>query len=161
MKTAVCPGSFDPVTLGHIDVFRRAVLAFDRVVVLVMQNAAKRPLFSLEERCALIRASAAGIDRLEVDAFSGMTTDYTAAHGIDAVVKGVRTASDFEYETAIASVLKSYGGPETLLLPCSPQLAHVTTSTALHLFALNQDVSAYFPRPVIDALKERQQKQPD
>ncbi len=161
MKTAVCPGSFDPVTLGHIDVFRRAVLAFDRVVVLVMQNAAKRPLFSLEERCALIRASAAGIDRLEVDAFSGMTTDYTAAHGIDAVVKGVRTASDFEYETAIASVLKSYGGPETLLLPCSPQLAHVTTSTALHLFALNQDVSAYFPRPVIDALKERQQKRPD
>ena len=161
MKTAVCPGSFDPVTLGHIDVFRRAVLAFDRVVVLVMQNAAKRPLFSLEERCALIRASAAGIDRLEVDAFSGMTTDYTAAHGIDAVVKGVRTASDFEYETAIASVLKSYGGPETLLLPCSPQLAHVTTSTALHLFALNQDVSAYFPRPVIDALKERKKKRPD
>lgn len=161
MKTAVCPGSFDPVTLGHIDVFRRATLAFDRVVVLVMQNAAKRPLFSLEERCALIRASAAGIDRLEVDAFSGMTTDYTAAHGIDAVVKGVRTASDFEYETAIASVLKSYGGPETLLLPCSPQFAHVTTSTALHLFALNQDVSAYFPRPVIAALKERRQKQPD
>ena len=79
MKTAVCPGSFDPVTLGHIDVFRRATLAFDRVVVLVMQNAAKRPLFSPEERCALIRASAAGIDRLEVDAFSGMTTDYTAA----------------------------------------------------------------------------------
>lgn len=159
MKTAVCPGSFDPVTLGHIDIFRRAAAAFDRVIVLVMQNAAKQPLFTLEERCALIRASAADIRHLEVDVFSGMTTDYTAAHRIDAIVKGIRTASDYEYETSIAAVLKSYGGPDTFLLPCSPQLAHVTTSTALHLFSLNQDVSAYFPPPVIAALEERRRRQ--
>ena len=155
MKSAICPGSFDPVTLGHLDLFRRALTAFDRLIVLVMQNGAKRPVFSLEERCALIRASAGDLPGLEVDTFSGMTTDYTAAHGVDVIVKGVRNATDFDYETSIAAVLRSYGGPETLLLPCSPQTAHISTSTALHLFSLNQDVSAYLPEPVIAALHAR------
>lgn len=155
MKTAVCPGSFDPVTLGHLDLFRRALTVFDRIIVLVMQNGAKQPLFSLEERCALIRASAVDLPGLEVDTFSGMTTDYTAAHQIDAIVKGLRGAADLEYETPIASVLRSFGGPETLFLPCSPQLAHISTSTALHLFSLHQDVSGYLPQPVIAALQAR------
>lgn len=156
MKTAICPGSFDPVTTGHIDVFRRAATMFDRVIVLVVQNAAKAPRFSLEERCELIRASLGDIKNVEVDSFDGMTTDYTKAHKIDAIVKGVRNTGDFEYETAIAAVLRSFDGPETVFLPCRPEYTHISTSTALHLYSLGQDVSAYLPQPVIDALHARQ-----
>ena len=155
MKTAICPGSFDPVTTGHIDIFRRAAAMFDRVIVLVVQNAAKAPRFSLEERCRLIRASLGDVKNIEVDSFDGMTTDYTKSHNIDAIVKGVRNTGDFEYETSIAAVLRSFDGPETVFLPCRPEFAHISTSTALHLFSLGQDVSAYLPAPVIDALNHR------
>ena len=155
MKTAICPGSFDPITTGHIDIFRRAASMFDRVTVLVVQNAAKTPRFSLEERCALIRASLADVANVTVDSFDGMTTDYTKAHNIDAIVKGVRNTADFEYETAIAAVLRSFGGPETVLLPCRPEFAHISTSTAMHLYTLGQDVSAYLPAPVIAALEAK------
>ena len=155
MKTAICPGSFDPITTGHIDIFRRAASMFDRVTVLVVQNAAKTPRFSLEERCAFIRASLADVANVTVDSFDGMTTDYTKAHNIDAIVKGVRNTADFEYETAIAAVLRSFGGPETVLLPCRPEFAHISTSTAMHLYTLGQDVSAYLPAPVIAALEAK------
>lgn len=155
MKTAICPGSFDPITTGHIDIFRRAASMFDRVTVLVVQNAAKTPRFSLEERCALIRASLADVANVTVDSFDGMTTDYTKAHNIDAIVKGVRNTADFEYETAIAAVLRSFGGPETVLLPCRSEFAHISTSTAMHLYTLGQDVSAYLPAPVIAALEAK------
>ena len=155
MKTAICPGSFDPITTGHIDIFRRAATMFDRVIVLVVQNAAKAPRFSLEERCELIRASLGDVANVTVDCFDGMTTDYTKAHNIDAIVKGVRNTADFEYETAIAAVLRSFGGPETVLLPCRPEFSHISTSTAMHLYTLGQDVSAYLPAPVITALEAK------
>ncbi len=155
MKTAICPGSFDPVTLGHLDIFRRAATMFDRVIVLVVQNAAKAPRFSLEERCALIRASLTDLENITVDTFGGMTTDYTRTYGIDAIVKGVRNTADFEYETSIAAVLRSFQGPETVLLPCRPEFAHISSGTAMHLYELGQDVSAYLPQPVIDALRSR------
>ena len=158
MKTAICPGSFDPVTRGHLNVFRRASAMFDRVTVLVMQNAGKRSVFTHEERCELIRACIGDLPNVTVDSFAGMTTDYTAAHGIDAIVKGVRNATDFDYEVNIASVLRQYGGPDTVLLPCDPTLAHVSTSTGLQLFALGQDVSGFFPRTVLDALEARRQQ---
>ena len=155
MKTAICPGSFDPVTFGHLNVFRRASAMFDHVTVLVMQNAGKGSVFTHEERCALIRACIGDLPNVTVDSFAGMTTDYTAAHGIDAIVKGVRNTTDFDYEVGIASVLRQFGGPDTVLLPCDPTLAHISTSTGLQLLALGQDVSGFFPRPVLDALEAR------
>lgn len=158
MKTAICPGSFDPVTLGHLNVFRRAAAMFDHVTVLVMQNAGKKSVFTHEERCELIRACIGDLRNVTVDSFAGMTTDYTAVHGIDAIVKGVRNTTDFDYEVGIASVLRQFGGPDTVLLPCDPALAHISTSTGLQLLALDQDVSGFFPRPVLDALEARKQQ---
>ena len=102
MKTAICPGSFDPVTYGHLDIIRRAAALFDRVIVLVVPNVAKNPLFTQEERMELIRRSTADIPRVEVDCYDGLLADYARRRQADVIVKGLRAMSDFEYEFQMA-----------------------------------------------------------
>lgn len=155
MLRAIFPGSFDPITLGHLDVLARAASVFDEVTLLVMISHCKKPLFSADEREAIAREAAAGLPRVKVDSYGGLTTDYCAANGISAIVKGIRSVADFEYEREIAAVLRGQSGIETFLLPCSAGLEHVSSSTALHLFRLGADVGAYLPRASIDALRRR------
>lgn len=151
-RIAVCPGSFDPVTLGHIDVFLRAAEMFDSVVVLVMQNAKKRSVFSPEERCRIIEKALGETKNVRVTYSDGICAEVARELGAAAIVKGVRSPSDFDYETDIAMINRGLGAPETVFLPANPAYRHVSTSTALHLFSLGADVSAYLPPAAIDAL---------
>ena len=102
MRIAICPGSFDPVTLGHLDIIRRAAAMFDRVIVLVMTNASKKPMFSLEERVSLLQRATADTENVEIDSDAGLLVDYARKKGACAVVKGLRALSDFEYEFQMA-----------------------------------------------------------
>lgn len=154
MKIAVCPGSFDPVTLGHIDIFRRTCALFDRVIVLVLQNYKKTPLFSLDKRREIINNSIIGLSNIEVACYEGLCADYCRKLGNAVIVKGLRNASDLAYEQEIAEVNMQLAGIETLFLPCRPEFERVSTSTALHLFDMGADVSAYLPTAAIRALRE-------
>ena len=102
MKTAVCPGSFDPVTLGHMDIIRRAAAIFDHVIVVVMNNAAKHAMFTQEERVDFLRQATAGITNVEVDCYDGLLAEYARQRGANVIVKGLRALSDFEYEFQMA-----------------------------------------------------------
>lgn len=117
MKIAVCPGSFDPVTYGHIDIFRRAAQLFDEVIVLVTINDAKKPAFSAQERVEMIKKVTADIPNLKVDSTAGLLVDYVKKVNASAIVKGLRAISDFEYEFQMALLNKSlYAGAETVFL---------------------------------------------
>lgn len=151
-RIAVCPGSFDPVTLGHLNIFRRTADIFDRVIVLVMQNAQKRALFTPEQRRDIILASLNGAPGISVVCSSGICADAARELGACAIVKGVRSSADFDYETDIAAVNRGLGAPETVFIPSNPIYRHVSTSTALHLYRLGTDVTSYFPSAAIDAL---------
>ena len=152
-RIAVCPGSFDPVTLGHIDIFLRTADIFDGVVVLVMQNAKKKSVFTPEERCRIIERAIGNDPRIKVVSSDGICADVARELGACAIVKGVRSPSDFDYETDIAIINRGLNAPETLFLPANPAYRHVSTSTALHLYSLGADVSAYLPPAAIEALK--------
>ena len=102
MRIAICPGSFDPVTYGHLDIIRRASQMFDRVVVVVMTNASKAPLFSKEERLELLRRATLGLSNVEVDSYGGLLAEYARTRGATVIVKGLRAMSDFEYEFQMA-----------------------------------------------------------
>ena len=102
MKTAICPGSFDPVTFGHLDIIRRASAMFDRVIVVVGTNAAKRPMFTRRERVEFLRRATAGMDNVEIDSYDGLLADYARQKNATVIVKGLRAMSDFEYEFQMA-----------------------------------------------------------
>ena len=120
MKKAVCPGSFDPVTNGHIDIIKRAAELFDEVTVLVVTNPDKKCVFSPEERCDLIRKSTENIEGIKVDSFSGLLADYVKKNGINAIVKGIRSSSDFEYEFQMALANRSLApDAETVFITAS------------------------------------------
>ena len=155
MKTAICPGSYDPITFGHMDIIKRAARIFDRVIVLITQNYLKTDVFPLEERKKIAEAalSGLGMDNIVVDTYGGLFADYAKQVKDAVIVKGVRSVLDFEYERTIASVNLSQAAPETLFLPSAPGLAHISAGTALHLYKISADVSAYLPEESIKALK--------
>lgn len=155
MPRALIPGSFDPATLGHLDIIRRASAAFDGVTVLVMQNSKKTPLFSLSERADILTEMTAGLPGVSVDLSDGLCADYMKKHGVGVIVKGIRSEADLGYELEIAAVNRMLCGAETLFLPSLPEFSHISTSVGLHLFSMGADVSAFFPPCVIRRLKTR------
>lgn len=135
MSLAIIPGSYDPPTLGHVELIRRAARLFDRVIALVMVNDQKQALFSLEERFSLVKESVAGIPGAEADFFGGMTYDYIRDHGVDAIVKGLRNAQDFTYECEIARFNQLHAPQaETLFLYAEPRWDHVSSSRVKEAF---------------------------
>lgn len=155
MTTAVYPGSFDPPTLGHLDVLERAAGLFDRVVVAVLVNPDKRGLFSVDERLELLRAATAAWPTVTVDSFSGLLVDFCTARGIGAVVKGLRSAADYEYEQPMALMNHRLAGVETVYLTARPEFSFVSSSLVKQVAALGGDISAFVPAPVADILVER------
>lgn len=148
---AVCPGSFDPVTLGHIDVFAKASRIFDELIGLVVHNPGKQPAFSLDQRVALLRESLddAGLAHVSVDTLSeGLLVDYATAHGADVLVKGIRGDLDVSYETPMAIVNRNLAGVETVFVLPEPEHSHVSSSLVRTLAGFGGDVTPYVPRAV-------------
>jgi pantetheine-phosphate adenylyltransferase len=156
VRIAVVPGSFDPVTLGHLDVIGRAARLFDRLYVLVTHNPGKSALLGVDERVRLLREALAeaGIEGVEVDSWSqGLLVDYCRQVGAEAIVKGLRSATDAAYETPMALVNRDLAGVETLFLVAQPATSHVSSSLVRQVASLGGDVSPYVPRVVAAALQ--------
>ena len=154
MTRAVCPGSFDPVTHGHLDIIARTARLADEVVVAVGDNMAKNGLFAPQERVAMLQAACAPWANVSVTLFTGLLVDYCAAHDIGLISKGVR-AADFDYEVQMAQMNRRLTGVETILLPTDPQWAFVSSSLVREVATLGGDVSAFLPPAVAEQTAAR------
>ena len=155
MRRAVCPGSFDPVTNGHLDIIARTAPLFDEVVVAVMVNKSKKGLFSLDERMEMMADAAAPHPNVRVDSFVGLVVDYCRSHDVRAIVKGVRAVSDVDYELQMAQMNHALTGVETLFLPTAPEFSFIASSLVKEVAALGGDVAHLLPGPVHRRLLER------
>ena len=157
MKESVClfPGSFDPVTNGHMDVIRRAAKIFDRVVVGVLHNPDKQGLFSVEQRVTMLKKACADIPQAEVIAYGGLLADLTREKNIRVVIRGVRGTGDLESETAMARINGQLDpGLETLLLPASPGCGEISASMVRQLAQFGADLKPYVPRAVLRDIRK-------
>ena len=155
MRRAVCPGSFDPVTNGHLDIVRRASTLFDEVVVAVGVNASKNRLFSPDERIAMLAEACREFDNVQVDAFSGLLTTFCEERDIHAIVKGLRAVSDFDYELQMAQMNASLADVETVFVPTSPEYSFLASSLVKEVAMFGGDVSGLIPPFVHDRLTAR------
>jgi pantetheine-phosphate adenylyltransferase len=153
--TALCPGTFDPVTNGHVDIIERAAQQFDRVVVAVLDNPGKQPLFGVEERVAMLKEATAGIDRVEVDAFSGLLVEYAKRMGAKVIVKGLRAVTDFEYEIQMAQMNRRLGGVETFFMTTDPTWSYLSSSLVREVARFGGDVEGLVPPVVAERLREK------
>lgn len=153
--TALCPGTFDPVTNGHLDVIERAARLFDRVVVAVIDNPNKQPLFTVEERVTMLKESLADVENVQVDSFSGLLVDYARARGVGLVVKGLRAVSDFDYELQMAQMNRTLSGVETCFVPTSPEWSYLSSSLVKEVARYGGDVAGMVPDHVVQRLRER------
>ena len=157
MKIAIYPGSFDPITNGHLDIIERAVHLFDKVIVTVARNAEKNsPLFSHEERMSLIAKAVSELENIEVDSFEGLMVDHAVKHGAVAAIRGLRALSDFEFEFKMALMNRNLNEDiSTLFLMPHAKYTHVSSSMVREAASLGGNVSDYVPAHVDKALKDR------
>ncbi len=162
MKIAICPGSFDPVTLGHLDVIRRSAQLFDKVIVVVMSNAAKSPLFSLVERMQLLRETieAEGINNVTVDCYEGLLAEYAAMRHATAIVKGLRAMSDFEYEFQMALTNRKLNPQvETVFLTTTADHMYLSSSLVKQVARLGGDITDFVPSCILPEILEKLRKE--
>lgn len=154
-RIAVLPGSYDPVTYGHLDIIERGAALFDELVVAVSENPAKEPLLPIERRLDLIRQLTGKFGNIRAEMFTGMTVAYARRIGAQAILRGIRTFADFEYEFQLALANKRIGGVETVFIMASAERSFIRSSLIKEATALGGDMRAFVPDPVFDALKER------
>lgn len=152
MTSVVCPGSFDPVTNGHIDIIERSAHLFDEVVVAVLINENKQGLFSIAERIALLDEATAHLPNVRSDSFNGLLVDFCNTHGIDAIVKGLRAVTDFDYELQMAQMNGSLTDVDTVFIPTSPEYSFLASSLVKEVAKHGGDVSSLVPALVLDRL---------
>jgi pantetheine-phosphate adenylyltransferase len=157
VRTACCPGTYDPVTNGHLDIVARAATVFDRVVVAVLINPGKQPLFSLEERVAMLKEATVTMPAVEIDAFTGLLVDYARARDVTAIVKGLRAVSDFDYELQMAQMNYRLAGVETMFMTTNPTWSYLSSSLVKDVARNGGDVSGLVPDFVAARLRERTQ----
>jgi pantetheine-phosphate adenylyltransferase len=155
MRRAVCPGSFDPVTLGHLDIIGRSSLLYDEVVVAVGMNASKKRMFSFEERTDMLREATAQYGNVVVDSFDGLIVDFCKARSIQVIVKGLRAISDFDYELQMAQMNHGLAGVETLFMTTNPLYSFLSSSLVKEVATYGGDVSSLVPEAVGRRLLER------
>lgn len=156
MTTAVCPGSFDPITNGHLDIVTRASRHFDEVVVLVTGNPTKTSgLFSIDERVELIREVIAHLPNVRVDSWGGLLVDYTSAHHITALVKGLRSSLDYEYELPMAQMNRRLTGVDTYFLLTDEKYGYISSSLTKEVTKYGGDVTGLVPDSVREAMAEK------
>ncbi len=156
LKTAIYPGSFDPITKGHLDVLKRAAGIFDKVIMAVLVNGSKNSFLPLDDRIELIKESCKDLDNVEVDSFDGLTIDYAKLKGANILIRGLRAVSDFEYEMQLSQT-NSALAPEinTVFLITKPKYNFISSSTVKEIATMNGDVSKFVPPPVAKYLKEK------
>ncbi|HZA71974.1 MAG TPA: pantetheine-phosphate adenylyltransferase [Propionibacteriaceae bacterium] len=154
MTRAVCPGSFDPVTHGHLDIIQRTTRLADQVIVAVGDNMAKNGLFTPQERVAMLEAACAEWDNVSVTLFKGLLVDFCTANDVGLISKGVR-AADFAYEVQMAQMNRRLTGVDTILLPTDPQWAFVSSSLVREVATLGGDVSGFLPPAVAEQAAAR------
>ena len=152
MKRAVCPGSFDPITYGHLDIIERASAHFDQVVVAVLENRTKASLFTVAERIEMIRETTSKFPNVIVDSWSGLLVDYCKTNSVQAIVKGLRAVTDFDYELQMAQV-NLHSGIETMFMATAPAHSFLSSSLVKELAHYGGDVSSMVPKNVNAALK--------
>lgn len=147
MKKAVYPGSFDPVTYGHIDIIKRAAEMFDELTVSVLNNKGKTPLFSVEERVKILKEATKDIPNVKVDSFSGLLIDYAKENGVPVIVRGLRAITDFEYELQIAQTNRvlSEGKVDTIFLTTNLEYAYLSSSSVKEIASFGGDISRCVP----------------
>jgi pantetheine-phosphate adenylyltransferase len=157
MKIAVYPGSFDPVTYGHLDIIKRASLMFDEVIVAVMTNSAKTPLFTLDERVKMLKESVKDLPNVKIESFGGLLIDYCKANDIHIVIRGLRAITDFEYELQIAQTNKelSHNQVDTVFLTTSLIYSYLSSSVVKEIASYNGDVTMCVPGFIAERLYEK------
>lgn len=155
MKVAVCPGSFDPVTNGHLDVFTRAAELADKVIVAVLINRTKAGLFTVDERIDILREVVAPLPNVEVDSFYGLLVDYCRDKGVQAIVKGLRAVSDFDYELQMAQMNYRLAGVETLFVSTNPLYSYLSSSLVKEVATHGGSVEGLVPYAVLGRLHDK------
>ncbi|MDQ1643398.1 MAG: pantetheine-phosphate adenylyltransferase [Actinomycetota bacterium] len=155
MRRCVCPGSFDPVTNGHLDVIERASRLYDEVTVAVLVNTTKQGLFPVEERMDMLREVTEGLGNIRVDSFDGLLVDHCRERDIPVVVKGLRAVSDFDYELQMAQMNHRLSGLETLFVATNPEYSFLSSSLVKEVATFGGDVRGLVPDPVLDRLVTR------
>jgi pantetheine-phosphate adenylyltransferase len=155
VKRVVCPGSFDPITFGHLDIIERASKMFDEVVIAVLVNVTKSSLFSVEERMEMIREVTKKYSNVKVDSWSGLLVDYCEANKIPIIVKGLRAVTDFDYELQMSQINLQLKGVETLFMSTAPAHSFLSSSLVKEIASYDGDVSNYIPASLVPKLKAR------
>jgi pantetheine-phosphate adenylyltransferase len=155
VRKAVCPGSFDPVTNGHLDIIGRAAQLYDELVVAVFVNQSKSSLFSLDERRDLLEEATAQYDNVRIDSFQGLVVDYCRTNGIAVIIKGLRAVSDFDNELQMAQMNRGLAGIDTLFMPTNPEYSFLASSLIKDIAKWGGDVSSLVPPNVLKRLIDR------
>ena len=155
MKRVVCPGTFDPITFGHLDIIKRASSLFDEVTIAVMVNQTKKTLFTVEERIEMTREVTSQYPNVKVDSWSGLLVDYCKKNEISIIVKGLRAVTDFDYELQMSQVNLQLQGVETLFLSTAPAHSFLSSSLVKEIASHGGDVSSYIPAILLERLKNR------
>lgn len=156
MRIAVYPGSFDPITNGHLDVIKRASRLYDKLVVGVLSNGSKTPLFSVRERVEMITSVTKSLDNVEVDTFEGLLVDFAASKGATVIVKGLRTVADFEYEFQMALLNKALNPEyETMFMMTDTKYSYISSSMVRELAGFHGDLTGLVPCEIIEKIKEK------
>ncbi len=159
MRRAVCPGSFDPVTLGHLDIIGRSALLYDEVLVAVGLNASKKRMFTFDERTDMLREATSAWDNVEVTSFDGLIVDFCKANDVQVIVKGLRAISDFDYELQMAQMNHGLQGVETMFMTTNPLFSFLSSSLVKEVATYGGDVSNLVPDVVHQRLIERVREQ--
>jgi pantetheine-phosphate adenylyltransferase len=155
VKRVVCPGSFDPITFGHLDIIKRASSIFDEVVIAVLVNQTKKTLFTVEERISMIQEVTKEYSNVTVDSWSGLLVDYCKQNEIPMIVKGLRAVTDFDYELQMSQINLQLQGVETLFMSTAPAHSFLSSSLVKEIASFGGDVSSYIPAVLLDRLKSR------
>ena len=155
MRRAVCPGSFDPVTNGHLDIIGRSAGIFDDVIVAVLVNESKQGLFTIDERLDMLREVTKPYENVRVESFRGLTVDFCRAHDARVIVRGIRAVSDFDFELQMAQMNHEMTGLETFFVPTSPQWSYLSSSLIKEVVRFGGSVTGMVPRHVEERLRER------
>ena len=155
-RVAICPGSFDPVTVGHLDIITRAANMFDKVIVVVMTNSTKHPSFTAEERMEMIIEACKGLENVYVDCYDGLLADYAAMRDAGAIVKGLRAMSDFEYEFQMALLNKTLDNDcETMFMMTNSKYSYISSSMVNELAGYKGDLAGLVPTDIIQYIKDK------